>query len=474
MKAVSQAYRESMDSSFRAESEVKVTLKRKMGDVVFTSDVIASLTQVNEVDPISRRLPNETLAFSVIDVDGDYNPVSPTTSWKDSDINAPIILQFGYHVGDSIEWLATDSYILSGRPTYDNGLATFSATKRLATLTGTFYKGVLTESNYSYAALAISVLHDAGIFSQEYVIDDYLYSYYSSAPIPIDTHRNCLQMIAHACCCALYTDSTGRIIFKHLNIVTVPQTGFKLRQRDVKRKSEKISKIEPIYKSEAYFYGYANFEDEREISKDQFSLFDSLDYHVEFSTSKNVSVTVNGDPVDADIYAQAVDFPLSGNGQVSIVVKGNPIRTTSSVYTNLITSDANAGVETIQNPIVTDYSVCAILAENTGLYLQYRITNSFQYRGNPELEALDGIQYYTRFGDIADCIVLKNVISYNGALSGEIILKNLSERDSNNLLDSLGDIVYEVDGEAITTNEMSDITADYTTQEINSFIERVI
>lgn len=429
MKSVSQAYRNSMADVFRGQSEVRIVL----GNIVsFTGDVIKNVVQINDVDPISRRLPTETLEFSVIDENGNYNPNSQTNYLDYIGDNATVTLKFGYHVGGTVEWLESDNYVLSGRPSYDNGSATFRATKKLATLTGTFYKGVFSNSGYTYKSLAISVLIDAGV--SDYEIDDYLALYSSYAPIPIDTHKNCLQMIAHACGCALYTNSQGKITIKHKSFLDNPLPNFTLNQRDVVDGSETVSKIPPLYKVESYKHDYKIDSSLQEIYSEEITIDSPINYHVEYEPAKTPMVYIDGSVISSSSYARSSDFELTRLGKNEISILGYRATKSDSVYTKLITTDSNSEIEKIDNPLITDYSVNAILAENTGLYLQYRTTNRFQYRGNPELEALDIIKYSSQYGDDIKCMVLKNTITYNGVLSGEIILKNLSDRNTNTLL----------------------------------------
>ena len=60
--------------------------------------------------------------------------------------------------------------------------------------------------------LAIDVLHDAGVTS--YSIPTYLQNIITYAPLPIATHRECLQLIANAGRCVLYTGVDGEIVMR--------------------------------------------------------------------------------------------------------------------------------------------------------------------------------------------------------------------------------------------------------------------
>lgn len=423
MKSVSNDYKKSMKGVFRAQSYAEITLKLSTGAVVFGLNDIISVTRTNDVDPISRRLPIETLEFDIIDFEGNYDFTSPNYSILENDTNAELTVRFGYKVNGNIEWIAPEKYYLSGKPKHENKTAKFYCVKRLSLLNKKFYKGVFTDTSYTYKALAIAVLTDAGLSENEYDIDSTLGYYNSSAPLPIDYHKNILQMIAHATGCALYTSGIGRITIKKISLSSNP-LDFELTQRDVSSGSEKITKIDSIQKSDSYTYNYHETNSYQGVVYDESTTLDyPMQYHIEFPMSKNVLITVNGMEVNADIYAQSADFYVPFVGSVNILAKGYQVNASKVVFTEVVNNNESLPVCTSDNPTVTDHSVSAILAANTALYLGYKNTTSFQYRGNPELECLDIIKYKNQFSEEKKCLVLRSVLKYQGAFSGELTLK---------------------------------------------------
>ena len=429
MKNVSNAYRQSMRQPFRSQSEVKIQINGSSGIKIFNTSDIKTLNINNEVDPLSRKLPTEFITFSIIDVEGKYNPYSPNTEWEDADKNAEFTVQFGYHVNGSIEWLASDKYVLSGRPTFDNGIATFTGNKKLYTLTGRFYKGTFPQGTVSYSLLAQTVLNDAGLSSSEYYLDPILQSYSTSAAIPVDSHRNCLQLIAHACRCALYTDSNGIITIKEINFIVPNPWDFTITRRDVVRSQENLTKIDPLYKAESYEYSYETEESTRELAK-QTNIDATNEYHIEFDMAKNVSVYLDGSVMQSSqvaIYASAADLIISGSGKHSVTVQGKAVSINKIINSAFYTDDTTGGVDVQDNPLITDYSNSLILRENTASWLQRRTKSNFTYRGNPELQVLDCIKYENPFGETSDVIVLKHSLLFDGTLKGELIVKDITK-----------------------------------------------
>lgn len=204
-------------------------------EYVYTNDDIASTKQTHDVDPLSRRLPSKQFSFTLIDYEHRYDPDNPEGQYQYIDINSPIALQYGYTLEDGqVEWLEPDRYLLNAKPTVKDDLATFTATDIIGTLTKTYYKGSFTRnavSPYQYLknnlySMAWDVLRDAGLpvnfyyynpFNP-YELDDSLLFMNTWAVLPIDTHANCLQMIAHAARCRFYSDSAGVIHIKPFGV----------------------------------------------------------------------------------------------------------------------------------------------------------------------------------------------------------------------------------------------------------------
>lgn len=474
MKIVSTDYQKSMNRAFRSFSTVVIKLQRANGEMTFAGEQILGVSRIAEVDPISRRLPTEVISFSLIDPNGIFDTNSPNAEFDEEDLGKNVSVSFGYYVNGKYEYIEPDIYILNQKPTYANGVASFKAQKRLYTLTKIYYKGIVTYSSFSYWALAFRVLTDAGLSQDDFILDDILKLYNTSAPLPIDTHKNCLQMIAHACGCALYTDSKNRIVIKKVNFTNPNVLDFTISRRDVVKDSETMKKIAPLHKIESYCYGYYDIsDDETTIFSENIKSAEGGSYHIEFPVATNVAVYVNGNIINADIYAQAADFEIP-SGDVEIVAKGNRVNKSASVYAKYVTSDTRNGEDSIKNPTISDYSVAAVIAENTALYLMRRNSATFSYRGNPEIEPMDAIYYSSPYGDTEKAIVLRNELEYNGSISGKMTIKLLRESGGGRLLDVLGEVVIDSKEEEITTTEIKDTKSDYTTNEMNKFIESVV
>lgn len=194
-------------------------------NVQFVNKDIVSTQQKHDVDPLSRRLPTETMQFTILDYEHKYDPDNPAGIYAYVDKNSPIEIQFGYELPDgSVEWLKPDNYVLNAKPSAQNNQAIFNGTGLIGSLTGTFYKSKL--GSKSLYDMAQEVLLDAGLTLTEqgenpWEIDDALKDMFTTAALPIDTHMNCLQLIAHAACCRLYTDDDNIIHIRPFGVTVI-------------------------------------------------------------------------------------------------------------------------------------------------------------------------------------------------------------------------------------------------------------
>lgn len=176
---------------------------------------IVNCNQSIDVDPLSRRLPQEKFSFTILDYEHKFDPDNPAGVYATINRGAPIRVSYGYELDDgTVEWLQSDTYSLDNKPTFANSKVTFNGTGLLATMTDSYYKGMLGMTNFY--DLAVDVLEDANLTpsasgADPWDVDESLKNMYTTAPMPIQSHATCLQMIAHACNCRLYTDDQNVI-----------------------------------------------------------------------------------------------------------------------------------------------------------------------------------------------------------------------------------------------------------------------
>lgn len=395
---------------------------------IFDNIQIEKTEQTQDIDPISRRLPTETMSFTLFDYERAYDPENPSGFWEYIDAGSPVSIQYGLTLdtGD-VYWLEPDNYLLDGRPTIGKNRATFKATRLISTMNGTYFKGTFgTQTLYD---LAEAVLLDADLpltsaLENPWVIDASLNSISTTAAIPIDTHKNCLQMIAHAGKCRLYTDADG--IIRLEAYATPSETLDYTLDFSAMFEEPQITKIDPLYSINVRKYTYTPEASSSELHKSTFTVDGSAEFYAEFEPATDITFNITGGSLsDTVAYGRAATATITATGEVTVTVSGKRIATTMSGSPYIATSDTRGIKEIVENPLVTDDATKSLLETHLADYLSYRLSYNIDYRGSPELEAGDLIEVQSAFTDSFPAIALKHSITFNGAIRGSGIFKGI-------------------------------------------------
>ena len=476
MKTTTAEYRAAMRQQVRPKGYMRITLASGGTTYEFEDDVIIKAIRLEDVDPLSRRLPKERFEFSVLDFAGQYNPGNPSGKWEALDENATIAVEYGLWDDEESEiyWLPdSDVYMLDGRPEYDAGIAAFSASSALLHATGKYYKGTATQT--SLYALATAILEDAGFISGYYYVDTSLQQVSTSAPVPVETHRNLLQMIAHAGGCILHTVS-GVVRLDQLDLASLVYHTDTMTKLDIRLDEDSLSKIEPLAKVQAYRYFYTKAEAESAIYSAVVSTIGGETIHIEYDAAADVSIaSSSGTLTVLGLYARAADFSISEPGAYEITVTGKRITQTAELATANMGANTG-GTDVENNRLVTDDLTRSLLIYRVANYLRYRITHTIGTRGNPEQEPGDGLHFITDYDVSADGLILTNTLTYDGAFSGEIIVKSLTEGTfaSSTLYDADDKRVIDDDAFPVSVVGTGTYTSAYTGAQMDSFVTAVL
>lgn len=212
------------------------------------------------------------------------------------------------------------------------------------------------------------------------------------------------------------------------------------------------------------------------------TLFESLievdgetDVHIEYDASTDQVITSDGGEItNVHTYASAADFTLIGSGTYTVTVVGKKINTSTRMVESYISADPNGANDVEKNTLTTDSTMQSDLIYHVANYLQYRLTHTVKYRGNPELDCLDKIYMDTVYNSFISALVLTQSISFNGAITGTMVLKSLTEIDNVYLYDSSNTLVEDVNGDPIGIVGTEDYISEYSLEDIDSFIEEVV
>lgn len=396
--------------------------------MVYGSAAISSVTQEHDVDPLTRRLPQERVTVELMDYEGLYAEDNPLGFFRYVEDKARMRVQHGYTLpGGAVEWLEPDNYLLDGKPVSANDRASFSASGVINTLTDKYYKSkVGTKNLYD---MAVDVLKDANLTptatgGEPWVIDEALKRMYTEAVLPLDTHANCLQLIAHAAGCSLRTDGENVVRMERFQLGAArgKAPAGTVDFDTITEKSLVGSKTAKLKAVTVAVYAYNKAESATKLYE---GTTEETTLHAELSdaaTDLTIEV-VGGSVVSKTVYGRAVDMVLTA-GTKTVVINGYPLEQSSSIYTLKVNSTGDTDNEV--NPLITNTAMAQDLAQHTAEYLALRNTYDLEYRGNPEIETGDAVTLQTNYNPAQQALVLTNSLTFNGGLSGALKVKGLN------------------------------------------------
>lgn len=195
-------------------------------EVSYSKNDLFSFSQKQSVDPISAELPKTEISFSIDNSNDTFNPNNTAGLSKYLMEQQEIGVKYGFKIEDSVEWIKCGTFYMSEWDAQQNGMtAEFTARGIMEFMTNTYYKGTYNPDGTSLYDLAVDVLTDANLpllkdGSVRWQVDESLKNIYTTAPLPLDTHANCLQLIANAGGCVILPDRDGVLRIEKLALST--------------------------------------------------------------------------------------------------------------------------------------------------------------------------------------------------------------------------------------------------------------
>lgn len=208
----------------------------------YTKKELMNYSHKQSVNPISTSLPKMEIRFSLDNSDNSYNPFNLNGLAKYLSERQEVVARYGLKLSDnSIEWIDGGVFYLSEWYAKQNGItADFVARDLLEFMSGEYKDDMSEISERSLYDLAIQLLKKAALplnkdGTVKWVVDESLKSIYTTAKMPDDTIKNCLQMIANAGCCTLDIDRTGTL---HIEPVDNKGTDYEINSFNTYSKPE--------------------------------------------------------------------------------------------------------------------------------------------------------------------------------------------------------------------------------------------
>lgn len=184
------------------------TIQFGIGEQI-TNSTLKTFSWKDYTSSVCESLPTIDVTIEVYNYDGKYDVDDDDNITSFMETGQEIQTQFGYELDDgTIEWIDMGVSYLKSR-TSDDSTAKFVATDLFENLTDKYYGGTYSTGGITLYDAAVDVLSDMRI--TDYYLDPYLKEVTIHNPIPVKTHKVCLQLIANAGRCTLSQDRSNRI-----------------------------------------------------------------------------------------------------------------------------------------------------------------------------------------------------------------------------------------------------------------------
>lgn len=177
-------------------------------DITFNKGDLVSYRHEHSGDILCGELPKNSIQFSVLNVDGRWNPTNPTGLWSFLSERQKVTARYGLTVNGAIEWIPAGVFYLSDWNAPANGMeASFEARDIFEYLLNQPYTGEKTGTLASLVTNALGGLISDVTFTSK--MEEHTATLSSDV-----TCAEVIQMCANASCASVYQDRTGGLVFK--------------------------------------------------------------------------------------------------------------------------------------------------------------------------------------------------------------------------------------------------------------------
>ena len=409
---------------------------------VYDDAMIESAEYKQTCDPLSLTQPVTTFNFTFLDIENKYNPENPDSLYNFIEAGQRMKCEIGYELDNGeTEWMLLVNNILTGKTQFSSTSViprmTINTENILESLNQVYEFSKWWWQGRSLYDLAVDILD---LYGLQYELDASLNNYITFTPLPINTVRNLLQIIANAGMCKLIVDRSGKIIIHKEDSLVLydvndeiifdsldsPLETLHSGNYDLYFKNENMYKtptITKIPKLRNLIVNYSNYSFGADIPVELCKIeitntvFQTI--FIQHGLAKEIALELENVTVttqDKRANGTFVTCKVTGSGVGSIKVYGVPITITTlskSIPFNALGEDLNTGNILLSNEQhATEYANWVannVLRQNTFIV---------ENRGYPELDCLDEVFVETLYNPNLLATVIENSLSYNGTITG--------------------------------------------------------
>lgn len=164
--------------------------------LVFDNEKLISTSWQSSCEHIMSALPSKSFQFTISNLNKRFAADDPHSFLSFLQEQQELDFQYGRKLADGSMYTIPGGKMYLKSWSSDDTQAKFMAVGLLDYISGTYNKGQYYPNGISLYDLAEEVFQDAGI--ENYCIDNYLKTLITHNPLPVEKHRNLLQLIANA------------------------------------------------------------------------------------------------------------------------------------------------------------------------------------------------------------------------------------------------------------------------------------
>ena len=229
--------------------------------LMFDNNSLISTSWKSECSHISNELPTKAFSFTIDNINKRFAADDPNSYLAFLEEQQEVEFEYGRNLSDGTLYTIPGGKLRLKTWSSNDTQASFNAVGFLDYTENKYYKGKYYPNGISLYDLAVDVCIDAGI--ENYIIDNYLQTMHTKNPLPVEKHKNLLQLIANAARSIMRETRDGGIEIKSSftpDIVSVITNGNTI-----------YSNPENVYKDDIAISEYAT-------SEKDFSRLDGLHY----------------------------------------------------------------------------------------------------------------------------------------------------------------------------------------------------
>lgn len=399
-------------------SDIFIGLKK-----LYTKRDILEFSHEQDVDPICATTPTLKIGFSLDNSDNKFDPNNSTGFSKYLMERQKVEVKYGQKIDNkTTEHISAGVTYLSEWDSPQNGLkSTFVSRDLLEFMQKDYLKGMYNPTGVSLYDLAEDVLTDANLPKNArgevmWKIDESLKSIYTTAPLPIAPGAVCLQYIAQAARCVLYSDRLGIL---HIEPVSTEVSDYALTSFNLFTRPE-ITLRKPLSDITTKVYNYFIEETGKELFNGGVVVNGTDEITIMYSdTAMNVSASISGGTlISATYYSNACCLTITGSGTIQIILTGDSLTTSNSEYKLPVNDDGES--QTVDNPLISSTELAVVVSNWVRDNLTARkIINVGGWRSDPRLDAADLITSANKY--TTDMVRVTNIkYTYSGAFRGSL------------------------------------------------------